>query len=282
MFQERTSMNMHTEKNIFSLENKVIIVTGGTGVLGSSFVQAIAEAGGAVVILDLQQDKAEQKAEDLKASGHQALGLAANVLDEADLEKAKAIILERYGKIDGLVNAAGGNVPESIIQPDQDIFDMNIEGMKKALVLNVWGTVTPSKVFGAAMKENGGSIVNISSVSPKTVLTMVMGYSMGKAAIDIYTKWFAVEAAKRYGDKIRVNAIAPGFFLTHQNKDLLTNPDGSLKQRSKNIMHSTPYGRFGQPEELNGALIYLLSDASKFVTAAEIAVDGGFTKFSGV
>lgn len=273
---------MAEQKNIFSLKDKVIIVTGGTGVLGSSFVKAIGEAGGTVVIIDLHQDKAEEKAEELKALGFEALGLAANVLDEAALIQAKQTILDKYGKIDGLVNAAGGNVPESIIQPDQDVFDMNIEGMKKALVLNVWGTVAPTKIFGEAMKENGGSIVNISSVSPKTVLTMVMGYSMGKAAIDIYTKWFAVEVAKRYGDKIRMNAIAPGFFLTHQNKDLLTNPDGSYKQRSLNIMHSTPYNRFGQPDELNGALIYLLSDASKFVTAAEIAVDGGFTKFSGV
>lgn len=273
---------MVQEKNIFSLQGKVIIVTGGTGVLGSSFVKAIGEAGGTVVIIDLHQDKAEAKAAELQSSGIEALGLAANVLEEEALIKAREAILEKYGKIDGLVNAAGGNVPESIIQPDQDVFEMNIEGMKKALILNVWGTVTPTKIFGEAMKENGGSIVNISSVSSKTVLTMVMGYSMGKGAIDVYTRWFAVEVAKRYGDKIRMNSIAPGFFLTHQNKDLLTNPDGSLKQRSLNIMHSTPYNRFGEPEELNGALIYLLSDASKFVNAAEIPVDGGFTKFSGV
>lgn len=273
---------MAQNSNPFSLDGKIIIITGGTGVLGSSFVQAVAEAGGTAVILDLHKEPAEEKAAALKAAGYKALGIACNVLDEAALEETKKIIIDTFGKIDGLVNAAGGNVPESVIQPDKDVFDMNIEGMKKALILNVWGTVTPSKIFGSAMKENGGSIVNISSVSSKTVLTMVMGYSMGKAAIDTYTKWFAVETAKRYGDKIRVNAIAPGFFLTHQNKDLLTNPDGSLKQRSLNVMHSTPFNRFGKPEELNGALIYLLSDASKFVTGAEIAVDGGFTKFSGV
>lgn len=274
---------MKTSNQLFSLENKIIVVTGGTGVLGSSFVNTITEAGGTAIIIDLHQENAEQKAKEITEKGGKAFGYQGNVLDEAALTEVKKQIIEKFGKIDGLVNAAGGNVPESVINPDQDVFDdMDIEGMKKALVLNVWGTVIPTKIFGAAMKENGGSIVNISSVSPKTVLTRVMGYSMGKAAIDIYTKWFAVEVAKRYGDKIRVNAIAPGFFLTKQNKDLLTNPDGSLTQRSVDILRSTPYNRFGQPEELNGALIYLLSDASLFVTGSEIAVDGGFTKYSGV
>ena len=155
--------------------------------------------------------------------------------------------------------------------------------MKKALVLNLWGTVIPSQVFGAAMAKNGkGSIVNISSVSPKNALTKVLGYSMGKAAIDIYTKWFAVEVANRFGDKIRMNAIAPGFFLTEQNRALLTNADGSFTERGKLVIQNTPYKRFGHADELTGALIWLLSDASAFVSGTVINVDGGFSIFSGV
>lgn len=269
-------------KNMFSLKDKVIIVTGGNGVLGSSFVDAIAEAEGTVVILDLDKDKAEKKVETIVAAGGKAIALIANVLEEESLQAAKKIILEKFGRIDGLVNAAGGNVPEALVEPEQDVFAMNIEGLKKALVLNLWGTIIPSQVFGAEMKEKGGSIVNISSVSPKLVLTKVLGYSMGKAAIDIYTKWFAVEVALRHGDKIRINAISPGFFITKQNKDMLTNPDGSYKERSHKILAHTPYKKFGEPSDLKGALIYLLSDASTFVTGADIAVDGGFTKFGGV
>ena len=268
---------------LFSLRDKVIIVTGGTGILGTSFVNAITEAGGTVVIADIKADACLKKAEEINKAGGRALGIYANVLEEVSLKEAKEQILSTFGKIDGLVNAAGGNVPEAVVENTDDIFDMNIDGMKKALVLNLWGTIIPSQIFGAAMAKTGkGSIVNISSVSPKNALTKVLGYSMGKAAIDIYTKWFAVEVANRYGDKIRVNAIAPGFFLTDQNRTLLTNPDGSYKERSINIIQHTPFKRFGQPDDLKGALIYLLSDASSFVTGSEIFVDGGFTKFSGV
>ncbi len=269
--------------DLFSLKDKVIIVTGGTGVLGTSFVNAIVEAGGTVVIADIKEEVCMKRAEEINANGGKALGLFANVLEEESLAQARDKVLDAFGKIDGLVNAAGGNVPEAVVEPDADIFSMNIDGMKKALVLNLWGTIIPSQVFGAAMAKNvQGSIVNISSVSPKNALTKVLGYSMGKAAIDIYTKWFAVEVANRYGDKIRVNAIAPGFFLTDQNRTLLTNPDGSYKERSHKIINHTPFKKFGQPDDLKGALIYLLSDASAFVTGSEIFVDGGFTKFSGV
>lgn len=268
---------------LFSLKDKVIVVTGGTGILGTSFVNAIVEAGGTVVISDIREEPCLKRAEELRAKGYKAIGVPCNVLEEASLNEAKDKILAEFGKIDGLVNAAGGNVPEAVVEPEADIFSMNIDGMKKALVLNLWGTIIPSQVFGAAMAKNGnGSIVNISSVSPKNALTKVLGYSMGKAAIDIYTKWFAVEVANRYGDKIRVNAIAPGFFLTDQNRTLLTNPDGSYKERSHKIINHTPFKKFGQPDDLKGALIYLLSDASSFVTGSEIFVDGGFTKFSGV
>jgi NAD(P)-dependent dehydrogenase (short-subunit alcohol dehydrogenase family) len=181
------------------------------------------------------------------------------------------------------VNGAGGNIPSGVLQPTEDVFNLNIDGMKDALVLNLWGTIIPVQVFGPEIAKTGnGSIVNISSVSSKRAITKVLGYSMGKAAIDIYTKWFAIEMANRYGDKIRINSIMPGFFLTSQNKTLLTNEDGSYTDRGNAIIRNTPYKRFGQPEELIGALIWLLSDASKFVTGMDIGVDGGFTINSGV
>jgi NAD(P)-dependent dehydrogenase (short-subunit alcohol dehydrogenase family) len=205
------------------------------------------------------------------------------VLSEASLQTACKIIVNNYGKIDGLVNAAGGNVPESVIQPTDDIFSFSIDGMKKAMELNLWGTLIPTQVFGKEIAKTGhGSIVNISSVSSKRALTKVLGYSMGKAAIDCFTKWFAVEVANRFGDSIRINSIMPGFFLTEQNRTLLTNEDGSLTDRGNTIIKQTPFKRFGNPDELGNALIYLLSDASNFLTGAEIAIDGGFTVFSGV
>ena len=269
--------------DLFSLKDRVIVVTGATGVLGTSFVNAIVEAGGSVVITSTTESACVKRAEEINAAGGKALGMAMNVLDEESIHAAKERILKEFGKIDGLVNAAGGNVPEGVLQDEDDVFAMNIEGMKKALVLNLWGTIIPSQVFGAEMAKNGrGSIVNISSISPKSALTKVLGYSMGKAAIDIYTQWFAVEVAKRHGDKIRVNAITPGFFLTNQNRNLLTNPDGSLKPRAEAAIRQTPFKKFGKPDDLKGALIYLLSDASSFVTGSDLYVDGGFTKFSGV
>lgn len=274
---------MSTSSNLFSLKNKVIIVTGGTGVLGSSFVKAIVEAEGTVVILNRKAQLGEERAAAINAAGGKALAVKADVLIEAELIAAKEKVLAAFGKIDGLVNAAGGNVPEAVLQPGADIFSLNIDGMKKAMELNLWGSVIPTQIFGSVMAKQGkGSIVNISSVSSKQVLTRVLGYSMGKAAIDIYTEWFAVETANRYGDAIRINAIMPGFFLTEQNRTLLTNPDGSHTDRAKAIIGKTPFKRFGSPEELNGALVYLLSDASSFVTGSQIGVDGGFTAFSGV
>ncbi len=268
---------------LFTLEGKVIVVTGGTGILGGAFIKAIAHAGGIAVILGRNEAVGKQRADEINAAGGKALFITANVLDEADLVKARDIILEKYGTIDGLVNGAGGNMPEAILQPEADIFSLSIDGMKKAMELNLWGTLLPTQVFGAVMaNKGGGSIVNISSVSAQHVVTKVLGYSMGKAAVDCYTKWFAVEVANRHGDTIRVNSIMPGFFLTEQNRTLLTNPDGTYTDRGNLVLKQTPYKRFGKPEELTGALIYLLSDASKFVTGSQIGVDGGFTVFSGV
>lgn len=271
------------KKNIFSLDNKVIVVTGGTGVLGSHFVNAIVQAGGIAIILGLNEERGNAQVEEIKRNGGEVIFLKVNVLDELQLVDAKERIIQKYGKIDGLVNAAGGNVPEGILSPDDDVFNLNIEGMKEAMELNLWGTIIPNQVFGPTLAKTGnGSIVNISSVGSKRALTMVLGYSMGKASIDYYTKWFAVEMANRYGDNIRINSIAPGFFLSEQNRTLLTNPDGSYTNRAESIIRQTPFKRFGKPEELSGALVWLLSDASKFVTGMDIGVDGGFTINSGV
>lgn len=271
------------QSDMFSLEGKVIVVTGGTGVLGAGFVKGIAQQGGIPIILGQNAEKGNERVAEVKKNGGDAHFISVNVLEEAQLVAAKNEILKKYGKIDGLVNGAGGNIPSGVLQPTDDVFNMNIEGMKDAMVLNLWGTIIPVQVFGPEIAKSGsGSIVNISSVSSKRAITKVLGYSMGKAAIDIYTKWFAVEMANRYGDKIRINSIMPGFFLTSQNKTLLTNEDGSYTDRGNAIIRNTPYKRFGQPDELIGALVWLLSDASKFVTGMDIGVDGGFTIFSGV
>lgn len=267
----------------FSLAGKVIVVTGGTGVLGGAFIEAIAAAGGVVGILGRNEKIANERANAINQRGGQALALIADVTNELQLEAACQQMLSEFGKIDGLVNAAGGNIPDAVVQPNQDVFELNIGALQEVVQLNLFGTIIPTQVFGKAIKENGsGSIVNISSVVSQLAITKVLGYSLAKSAIDSYTKWFATELANRYGDAIRMNAIAPGFFLTEQNRTLLTNPDGSLTERGHLIIKNTPYKRFGSPEELNGALVWLLSEASKFVTGTIITVDGGFTNFGGV
>lgn len=272
-------------QNKFSLAGKVIVVTGGTGIIGNSFIKGITEAGGALGILGRNEQVAEDRAEKVISEGGKAIALIADVLDEKSLQEAKNKVLGHFGKIDGLVNAAGGNMPEAVLQKDDDIFKLNMDGMKRAVDLNLWGTLIPTQVFGEAIITNGtgkGSIVNISSMSSKRVITRVLGYSMGKAAIDCYTQWFAVELANRFGDKIRMNAIAPGFFLTEQNRTLLTKTDGSYTERGNLVIKQTPFKRFGHTDELIGALQWLLSDTSEFVTGTVINVDGGFFVNSGV
>lgn len=267
----------------FSLKNKVIIVTGGTGILGNAFVDAIIEAGGAVGILGRNEAVAKKRAEAINQKGGNALALVADVLNEDQLKSAKEKAVRHFGKIDGLVNAAGGNMPEGVLQPNEDIFSMNLDGMKKVMDINLWGTLMPTQIFGEAIAKTGkGSIVNISSMNSKRAITKVLGYNMGKAAVDCYTQWFSVELATRFGDKIRMNALAPGFFLTEQNKNLLTKPEGGYTERGELVIRQTPFKRFGRPDELKGALVWLLSDASQFVTGAMICVDGGFSIFGGV
>jgi NAD(P)-dependent dehydrogenase (short-subunit alcohol dehydrogenase family) len=270
-------------ENIYSLKGKVIIVTGGTGILGNSFINGIVEAGGAVGILGRNKEVAEERAEAINKNGGQAIALVADVLDEASLTAARKSLLDRFGRLDGLVNGAGGNMPDGVLQPDEDIFSMNLDGMKRVMEVNLWGTLLPTQVFGDAIAKTGrGSIVNISSMNSKRAITKVLGYNMGKAAVDCYNQWFAVELANRYGDAIRMNALAPGFFLTEQNRNLLTLPDGGYTQRGGLVIKQTPFKRFGHPDELIGALVWLLSDASAFVTGSMICVDGGFSIFGGV
>ncbi|MEO8240506.1 MAG: SDR family oxidoreductase [Flavobacterium sp.] len=270
-------------KNDFSLKGKVIVVTGATGILGEAFINGIANAGGIVGVLGRNEKVANERAASIINQGGEAVALIADVTNEQDLIDAREIILNKYGKIDGLVNAAGGNMPDAVIQPGQDIFQLNMPALQQVMNLNLFGTILPTQIFGEAIKNSGtGSIVNISSVSSDHAVTRVLGYSLAKSAIDSYTKWFAVELANRFGDKIRINAIVPGFFLTEQNRALLTNTDGSLTERGNLIIQNTPFNRFGDPEELIGALVWLLSDASKFVTGSKITLDGGFSVFSGV
>ena len=267
-----------------NLSEKVIVVTGGTGILGYSFNKAITAAGGAVCILGRNKEKAEERAAEIREEGGKAIGISCDVLNEEDLKKANGIILGEFGRIDGLVNAAGGNQPGAVVQPEDDLFNLDMAALEAVLKLNLFGSLLPTQVFGRTMMETAttGSIVNISSVSAKTIITKVLGYSMAKAAIETYTKWFAVELGKRYSGKIRMNAIMPGFFLTEQNQRLLTNEDGSLTDRGQKVVGKTPLNRFGKPEELTTALVYLLSDASSFVLGSTLEVDGGFTMFSGV
>lgn len=270
--------------NEFSLKDKVIVVTGGTGILGNSFINGIVDAGGAVGILGRNEEIATQRAEAINKSGGRAIALIADAMNKDQLIEAKDKMLKEFGKIDGLVNGAGGNKPEGVLMPDQDIFSMDLDGMKSVMDLNVWGTLIPTQVFGEAIAKTAGkgSIVNISSMNSKRAITRVLGYNMGKAAVDCYNQWFAVEMARRYGDRLRMNALAPGFFLTEQNRNLLTKPEGGYTDRGELVINQTPFKRFGNPDELNGTLVWLLSDASQFVTGAMICVDGGFSIFGGV
>ena len=270
-------------ENIFSVKDKVIVVTGATGILGHSFIKALSKEGAIVGVLGRNEKLAKQRVKEIIEKGSKAIALIADVTDEGQLVAAKKLVLDEFGKIDGLVNAAGGNIPEAVIAPDKDIFQLDFAALKEVMNLNLFGTMLPTQIFGKAIASQGrGSIVNISSMASQRVITKVLGYSMAKSAIDCYTKWFAVELGKRYGDAIRMNAIAPGFFLTEQNRTLLTNGNGTMTERGGLVIKNTPFDRFGEPDELIGALIWLLSDASKFVTGTVVNVDGGFSIFSGV
>jgi len=267
----------------FSLRNQVIVITGGTGILGKSFVAALAEAQAKVCIIGRNQDKIDERIALVKSLGAEAMGVVADVMNEESMQQAKETILNTWGTIDGLVNAAGGNIPGATIADEQSIFDNKIQDTIRAIELNLYGTIIPTMVLGEVIAKKGkGSIINISSLAASRPLTRVLGYTVAKHAIDGFTKWMSTELALRYGDQLRVNAIAPGVFLTDQNRTLLTQPDGSYSDRAQKFINGTPFRRLGDPSELSGTLVYLLSDASAFVTGETIFVDGGFNSWCGV
>ncbi len=268
---------------MFNITNKVIVITGGAGVLGSSIAKNLLEQGGKIVILSRNLERVNNTVSQLKLISDNIIGFSCNVLNQQDLEKAKKQILNKWHKIDVLINAAGGNMAGATIAPDNNFFDLKIEDFRKVSQLNLDGTVIPSMVFGQEIVKQGkGSILNISSMAAAQAITRVVGYSASKAAIDNFTKWLATEFAIKFGDQIRVNAIAPGFFIGEQNRSLLTNKDGSYTDRGNTIITNTPMKRFGEAKELNGAVQWLISDSASFVTGVVIPIDGGFSAFSGV
>ncbi|MEZ4777394.1 MAG: SDR family oxidoreductase [Bacteroidia bacterium] len=270
-------------QNPFDVSGKVIAITGGSGALGGSMAQRLIQAGARIAILDLRLELAQKSVAELTKEGGEAIAIEANVLDKDNLIAAKNAIMAQWGKIDVLINAAGGNMPGATIGPNQTIFDLSIEAFKKVSDLNLNGSVLPALVFGEQMAaQKQGVIINISSMTAQRAISRVVGYSVSKAAIDNFTKWMAVELALKFGGGIRVNAIAPGFFIGDQNRNLLLNEDGSLTDRGKTIIAHTPMGRFGEAEELNGTIQWLCSDASKFVTGIVVPIDGGFSAWSGV
>ena len=268
-------------RNLFDIKDRVVVLTGGTGVLGSCMAEYLAEQGANVVVLARNKEKGDELVTKIKAKGYEALFLQTDVNDKAILEKNAEDIVKKYGRIDILVNGAGGNMPGATIGPDKTLFDLNVDDFKKVVDLNLFGTIIPTMVFAKVMtQQNKGNIINISSEAALRPLTRVAGYGAAKAAVTNFTKYLAIELATKFGEGFRVNAFAPGFFISEQNRSLLTNPDGSLTARGQSIIAHTPFGRFGEPEELLGTLHWLASDASKFVTGTLTVIDGGFDVFS--
>jgi len=268
-------------KNLFSVKDQVVVITGGTGVLGRAIATHLAEEGARVVILGRKAEVGNAIVEDIKKNGGEAMFLTTDVMNREALEQNLADILTAYGRVDALLNAAGGNMPGATIAPDGNFFDLKLEDFQRVLELNLIGTVLPTQVFLKPMVEQQkGAIVNFSSMAAFRPMTRVCGYASAKAGISNFTAYMATEVAKKFGEGIRVNAIAPGFFLTEQNRTLLTNPDGTYTQRGQDVIRQTPFGRMGRAEELCGTIQYLISEASSFVTGTVAAVDGGFNVFA--
>jgi len=265
----------------FRLDHKVALVTGGAGVLGRVMCHTFTQAGASVVVLDRSIETAQALVAEL---GADSLAVAADVLDKDSLQRAADAIMQRFGRLDVLVNAAGGNRPEATVtQGQRTFFDLPQEALRWVFDLNLMGTILPAQVFGALMTtQESGSIINISSMASMQPLTRVVAYAAAKAAVNNFTQWLAVYLASEYNPHLRVNAIAPGFFLGEQNRYLLLNDDGTLTARGQQIIAHTPMARFGSPDDLSGVLLWLASDASRFVTGIVVPVDGGFSAYSGV
>lgn len=267
----------------FNIDNKVIVITGGSGVLGGSIAEYLLAEGAKVAIIGRTPGKVDAKVSALRKISQESMGFTGDVLDQGFLREVKKTVIEKWGRIDVLINAAGGNMPGATIGEDQTVFDLKMDDFRKVSELNLDGTVIPTLVFGKQMAEQGiGCIINVSSMTAVQAVTRVVGYSASKAAIDNFTRWMSTEMAAKFGDGIRVNAIAPGFFIGDQNRALLMNDDGSYTERGNTIISKTPMKRFGRADELNGAVHWLISDAASFVTGAIIPIDGGFSAFSGV
>jgi NAD(P)-dependent dehydrogenase (short-subunit alcohol dehydrogenase family) len=268
---------------LFGLEGRVAVVTGGSGVLGGAMARGLAAAGARVWILARRPERIEQVVAAIEAAGGEAAGGPADVLDPAQLEAARDAILARWGRIDVLVNAAGGNVAGATLAPGRAVFDLPLTAFREVVDLNLIGTLLPCQAFGAVMAAAGqGSIVNVSSMTAARAITRVVGYSAAKAAIDNFTRWLATELARSYGEGLRVNAIAPGFFIGEQNRALLIDEAGGLTERGRTIVAHTPAGRFGTPDELVATLLWLCGPGAGFVNGIVVPVDGGFSAFSGV
>jgi len=277
-------MDLEQLKRMYDFTGQTVAITGGAGVLGGEIAQALVGCGANVAILDLNLDPAEGILEKMGPRASQAFAVKTNVLDADNLRQASTAVLEKFGSVDCLVNAAGGNKPQATTSADLAFFDLPADALRWVFDLNIIGTVLPSQVFGKVMAEKGrGTILNISSMNAFRPLTRIPAYSAAKAGVSNFTQWLAVHLAQLYSPKIRVNAIAPGFFLTQQNKFLLTDEkSGALTARGKSIIDHTPMARFGSPEDLFGAVLWLLSPASAFVTGVIVPIDGGFSAYSGV
>lgn len=268
-------------QNLFDIKDYVVVITGGTGILGRCIAKYLALEGAKVIILGRKEEVGKKIADDIVAAGGQCEFMKTDVMNQALVEKNCSDILAKYGKVDTLLNAAGGNMPGATIGPEDNFFNLKAEEFQTVLNLNLTGTVIPTQVFLKPMVKQGkGSVINFSSMAAFRPLTRVCGYASAKAGISNFTAFMATECAKKFGEGIRVNAIAPGFFLTEQNRSLLTNPDGTYTKRGQDVIRQTPFGRMGEPEELCGTIHYLMSDAAKFVTGTVAVVDGGFNVFA--
>lgn len=274
---------MESILEMFDLNGKNAVITGGSGVLGIHISRGLGKAGAKIIICSIKN--AEKVAREIRDEGIDAKGYLMDVLNKDDIKKCHSQIMNDFGKIDILVNAAGGNMKEATTSPELSFFDMKFEGLEKVIMLNLFGgAIFPCQIFGKSMASNsdGGSIINVSSMSAFRPLTNVPGYSAAKAAVSNFTQWLAVHFAFEYNKNIRVNAIAPGFFSTKQNEYLLYDKNGNLSERGQKIISHTPIGRFGKSDELIGTCIWLASNASKFVTGVVVPIDGGFNAYSGV
>jgi NAD(P)-dependent dehydrogenase (short-subunit alcohol dehydrogenase family) len=271
-------------KNLFDISGKTVVITGGGGILGTEIAKGLAAVGAQITILDIDQELAASLAKEMRSEGLPVDAVYGNVLDKSILQKAAEKIIEKNGRIDVLINGAGGNNPKATTGPEISFFDLTGDALKWVVDLNLLGTILPTQVFGRFLaQEKEGIVLNISSMNALRPLTRIPAYSAAKAAVTNFTQWLAVHMAQEYSPKIRVNAIAPGFFLTKQNMFLLMDQDsGQLTKRGKQIIEHTPMNRFGDPQDLIGTVLWLLSPASQFVTGVVIPVDGGFSAYSGV